>query len=40
MLQEVFDVEAEVIQHPVLHVPVCLPYGVRGQTFAKDMKEV
>ena len=31
-LREVFDVEAEVIQHPVLNVPVCLPYGVCGQT--------
>ena len=30
-LREVFDVEAEVIRHPVLNVPVCLPYGVRGQ---------
>ena len=28
-LLEVFDVEAEVIRHPVLDVPVCLPYGVR-----------
>ena len=32
-LREVFDVEAEIIRHPVLHVPVCLPYGVRGQVF-------
>lgn len=28
-LREVFDVEAEVIRHPVLDVPVCLPYSVR-----------
>ncbi len=34
-LREVFDVEAEVIRHPVLDVPVCLPYGVRGQSFEK-----
>lgn len=34
MLREVFDVEAQVIQHPVLQVPVCLPYGIRGQTFS------
>ena len=33
-LREVFDVEASVIRHPVLNVPVCLPYGVRGQTFS------
>lgn len=32
-LREVFDVEAEIIRHPVLNVPVCLPYGVRGQVF-------
>jgi iron complex transport system ATP-binding protein len=34
MLREVFEVEAEVIAHPVLGVPVCLPYGVRGQLLA------
>lgn len=33
VLREVFDVEAEVIKHPVLGVPVCLPYGVKGQVF-------
>lgn len=32
-LREVFDVEAEIIRHPILNVPVCLPYGVRGQIF-------
>jgi len=32
-LREVFDVEAEIIRHPILNVPVCLPYGVRGQVF-------
>lgn len=32
-LREVFDVEAVVIPHPVLAVPVCLPYGVGGQVF-------
>ena len=32
-LREVFNVEAEIITHPVLGVPVCLPYGVRGQVF-------
>ncbi|WP_313183562.1 ABC transporter ATP-binding protein [Lacrimispora sp.] len=35
-LREVFDVEAAVIRHPVLDVPVCLPYGVRGQVFLKQ----
>jgi len=35
-LREVFDVEAAVIRHPVLEVPVCLPYGVRGQVFQKQ----
>lgn len=28
-LLEVFNVEAAVVHHPVLDVPVCLPYGVR-----------
>jgi iron complex transport system ATP-binding protein len=28
MLRDIFDVEAAVIRHPVLDVPVCLPYGV------------
>lgn len=32
MLREVFHVESEVIQHPVLNIPVCLPYGVKNQT--------
>lgn len=32
-LREVFNVEAEVILHPILGVPVCLPYGVRSQSF-------
>ena len=36
MLRDVFDVEAAVIRHPVLDVPVCLPYGVRGQTFPRN----
>jgi iron complex transport system ATP-binding protein len=35
-LREVFNVEAEVIRHPVLDVPVCLPYGVCGQVFNKN----
>lgn len=35
-LLEVFDLEAEVIRHPVLNVPVCLPYGVRGQVIHKN----
>jgi len=30
-LRDVFDVEAAVIPHPVLNVPVCLPYAVRSQ---------
>ena len=32
-LREVFGVEAEIIRHPVLGVPVCLPYGLSGQAF-------
>lgn len=35
-LQEVFNVEAAVVRHPVLDVPVCLPFGVRGQVFQKQ----
>ncbi|WP_024346114.1 ABC transporter ATP-binding protein [Lacrimispora indolis] len=35
-LREVFNVEAAVVRHPVLDVPVCLPYGVRGQVFQKQ----
>ena len=34
-LREVFDVGAEVIRHPILDVPVCLPYGVGGQVLGK-----
>ncbi|ARC84825.1 ABC transporter family protein [Clostridium argentinense CDC 2741] len=34
-IREVFDVEAEVIRHPILDVPVCLPYGVGGQVLDK-----
>ncbi len=30
-LREVFDVEAEVINHPILDVPVCLPYRITEQ---------
>lgn len=30
-LREVFDVEAEVIKHPILNVPVCLPYRTTEQ---------
>lgn len=40
MLRDVFDVEAEILPHPVLGVPVCLPYGVRGQRFNNEEKEV
>lgn len=36
MLREVFGVEAAVIRHPVLGVPVCLPYGVRGQALSTE----
>lgn len=39
-LREVFNVEAEVIRHPILGVPVCLPYGVRGQSFQSQTWEV
>ena len=35
-LREVFQVEAAVVRHPVLDVPVCLPYSVRGQSFQKQ----
>ncbi|MCI6140312.1 MAG: ABC transporter ATP-binding protein [Clostridiaceae bacterium] len=31
-LREVFDVEAEVINHPILNVPVCLPYRTTEHT--------
>lgn len=34
MLQDVFKVEAEVIQHPKLDVPVFLPWGVHGKAFS------
>lgn len=40
MLRDVFDVEAEVVKHPILNVPVCLPYGVRGQIFEQEEKEL
>lgn len=30
-LREIFDVEAEVITHPVLNVPVCLPFRITEQ---------
>jgi iron complex transport system ATP-binding protein len=35
VLLDVFDVVAEVIMHPILDVPVCLPYGVKGHVFKK-----
>lgn len=35
-LREVFNVEAEVIRHPVIGVPVCLPYSVGRQIVQKD----
>lgn len=38
-LREVFDVEAEVIRHPVLDVPVCLPYGVGNQVLDKGKEK-
>lgn len=38
-LRAVFDVEAAVIPHPVLDVPVCLPYGVRDQMFTAKSLE-
>ena len=38
-LREVFDVEAAVIEHPVLHLPVCLPYGVRGETLTQPQND-
>jgi iron complex transport system ATP-binding protein len=39
-LREVFDVEAAVVCHPVLDVPVCLPYGVRGQVLKKQNQKM
>lgn len=39
-LREVFDVEAEVIRHPILNVPVCLPYGVGGQVLDKRKEKI
>ena len=30
-LREIFDVEAEVITHPVLNIPVCLPFRITEQ---------
>ena len=30
-LREIFDIEAEVITHPVLNVPVCLPFRITEQ---------
>ncbi|MPN43069.1 putative siderophore transport system ATP-binding protein YusV [bioreactor metagenome] len=38
-LREVFNVEAEVIRHPVIGVPVCLPYGVGGQSVHKNNRK-
>lgn len=31
MLRNVFGVEAEVYEHPVLKSPICLAYGIKGQ---------
>ncbi len=39
MLREVFEVEAEVFTHPVLRIPVCFPYGVRGQSLVGQREE-
>lgn len=36
LLRDVFNVEAEIIRHPVLDVPVCLPYGVYGHESGMD----
>ena len=38
MLQEVFDVEAEVITHPVLNVPVCLPFRITEQNKKQEVR--
>ncbi|MGF7109286.1 ABC transporter ATP-binding protein [Treponema pedis] len=32
-LHDVFDIEAEIINHPVLHVPVCFPYRKTERLF-------
>ena len=37
-LREIFDVEAEVITHPVLNVPVCLPFRIT-EPCAKEYRE-
>lgn len=31
ILKEIFDVESEIINHPILNVPVFLPYSVKNQ---------
>lgn len=37
-LREIFDVEAEVITHPVLNVPVCLPFRITGQNKKQEVR--
>ena len=38
-LREIFDVEAEVITHPVLNVPVCLPFRITEQNKKQEGSE-
>lgn len=37
-LREIFDVEAEVIAHPVLNVPVCLPFRITEQNKKQEVR--
>lgn len=37
-LREIFDVEAEVITHPVLNVPVCLPFRITEQNKKQEVQ--
>lgn len=37
-LREIFDVEAEVITHPVLNVPVCLPFRITEQNKKQEVR--
>lgn len=37
-LREIFDIEAEVITHPVLNVPVCLPFRITEQNKKQEVR--
>jgi iron complex transport system ATP-binding protein len=36
MLRDIFNIKAAVIRHPVLDVPVCLPYGAGDDAENKE----